>query len=206
MVYGEFILDPSIKLVKLISKLLPKNLNSTYLTNSGTEAIEGAVKLARRYTRRKEVIASTNAYHGSTMGALTFMGIKSRRDPFGPLIPKVKFITYNEEKDLKIISSETAAVILETIQGGAGFITPKNNYLQKVKKRCNEVGALLILDEIQSGIGRTGKMFGFEDYNCTPDIVVYGKGLGGGLPIGAFTSNKKVMDKCLLNAYIFIWK
>ena len=119
MVYGEFILDPSIKLVKLISKLLPKNLNSTYLTNSGTEAIEGAVKLARRHTRRKEVIASTNAYHGSTMGALTFMGIKSRRDPFGPLIPKVKFIRYNEEKDLKIISSKTSAVILETIQGGA---------------------------------------------------------------------------------------
>ena len=194
MVYGEFILDPSIKLTKLISKLLPKNLNSTYLTNSGTEAIEGAVKLARKYTGKKEIIASTNAYHGSTMGALTFMGIKDRRDPFGPLIPKVKFIKYNEEEDLSKISSKTAAVMLETIQGGAGFITPKNNYLQKVKKRCNEVGALLILDEIQSGIGRTGKMFGFENYNCSPDIVVYGKGLGGGLPIGAFTSNKKVMD------------
>ena len=152
MVYGEFILDPSIKLVKLISKLLPKNLNSTYLTNSGTEAIEGAVKLARRYTGKKEIIASTNAYHGSTMGALTFMGIKDRRDPFGPLIPKVKFIKYNKEEDLNKISSKTAAVMLETIQGGAGFITPKNNYLQKVKRRCNEVGALLILDEIQSGM------------------------------------------------------
>ena len=194
MVYGEFILDPSVKLSKLLSKVLPKNLNSTYLTNSGTEATEGAIKLARRYTGRKEIIGSKNAYHGSTMGALSFMGIKDRRKPFGPLISKVRFIRFNYDKDIGKITSKTAAVILETIQGGAGFITPQNNYLKKIRERCNKVGALLILDEIQTGIGRTGKMFGFENYNCTPDIVVYGKGLGGGLPIGAFTSSKKVMD------------
>tara|TARA_B100000427_G_scaffold312530_1_gene304072 strand:+ start:567 stop:1706 length:1140 start_codon:yes stop_codon:yes gene_type:complete len=194
MVYGEFILDPSVKLSKLLSKVLPKNLNSTYLTNSGTEATEGAIKLARRYTGRKEIIGSKNAYHGSTMGALSFMGIKDRREPFGPLISKVRFIRFNYDKDISKITSKTAAVILETIQGGAGFITPQNNYLKKIKERCSKVGALLILDEIQTGVGRTGKMFGFENYNCTPDIVVYGKGLGGGLPIGAFTSSKKVMD------------
>lgn len=194
MVYGEFILNPSIKLCKLISNLLPKNLNSTYLTNSGTEAVEGAIKLARRYTNRKEIIGCEEAYHGSTMGALSFMGLKDRRKPFEPLIPKVKFIKYNCEKDINNITSKTAAVILETIQGGAGFITPINNYLKKIKERCKKVGALLILDEIQTGIGRTGKTFGFENYNCTPDIIVYGKGLGGGLPIGAFTANKRVMD------------
>tara|TARA_B100000029_G_scaffold226216_2_gene224008 strand:- start:313 stop:1443 length:1131 start_codon:yes stop_codon:yes gene_type:complete len=194
MVYGEFILEPSVKLTKLLSKVLPKNLNSTYLTNSGTEAIEGAIKLSRKYTGRKEIIGSKNAYHGSTMGALSFMSIKDRREPFGPLISKVKFIRFNCDEDIIKITSKTAAVILETIQGGAGFITPKNNFLKKIKARCKKVGALLILDEIQTGIGRTGKMFGFENYNCTPDIVVYGKGLGGGLPIGAFTANKKVMD------------
>jgi acetylornithine aminotransferase len=199
MVYGEFILNPSIKLCKLISNLLPKSLNSTYLTNSGTEAVEGAIKLARRYTNRKEIIGCENAYHGSTMGALSFMGIKDRRKPFEPLIPKVKFIKYNYEKDINNITSKTAAVILETIQGGAGFITPKNNYLKKIKERCKKVGALLILDEIQTGIGRTGKIFGFENYNCIPDIIVYGKGLGGGLPIGAFTANKRVMDSLQKN-------
>ena len=199
MVYGEFILNPSIKLCKLISTLLPRSLNSTYLTNSGTEAVEGAIKLARRYTNRKEIIGCENAYHGSTMGALSFMGIKDRRKPFEPLIPKVKFIKYNYEKDINNITSKTAAVILETIQGGAGFITPKNNYLRKIKERCKKVGALLILDEIQTGIGRTGKIFGFENYNCIPDIIVYGKGLGGGLPIGAFTANKRVMDSLQKN-------
>jgi len=199
MVYGEFILSPSIKLCKLISTLLPRSLNSTYLTNSGTEAVEGAIKLARKYTNRKEIIGCENAYHGSTMGALSFMGIKDRRKPFEPLIPKVKFIKYNYEKDINNITSKTAAVILETIQGGAGFITPTNNYLKKIKERCKKVGALLILDEIQTGIGRTGKIFGFENYNCIPDIIVYGKGLGGGLPIGAFTANKRVMDSLQKN-------
>jgi len=199
MVYGEFILNPSIKLCKLISNLLPKSLNSTYLTNSGTEAVEGAIKLARKYTNRKEIIGCENAYHGSTMGSLSFMGVKDRRKPFEPLIPKVKFIKYNYEKDINNITSKTAAVILETIQGGSGFITPKNNYLRNIKRRCEEVGALLILDEIQTGIGRTGKIFGFENYNCVPDIIVYGKGLGGGLPIGAFTANKRVMDSLQKN-------
>ena len=199
MVYGEFILDPSVTLTKHLSKVLPKNLSCTYLTNSGTEATEGAIKLARRYTGKKEIIAAKNAYHGSTMGALSFMGIKNRRDPFGPLIPKVKFIRYNNHAEINKITSKTAAVILETIQGGAGFIEPKNNYLKKIKERCKKVGALLILDEIQTGIGRTGKMFGFENYKCSPDILVYGKGLGGGLPIGAFSSSKKIMDSLKSN-------
>lgn len=196
MVYGEYIQKPAVDLTKLLAKHLPYPLESTYLTNSGTEAIEGALKLARRYTGRSEIIAAHKAYHGNTMGALSIMGFEERKQPFRPLVPDVRFITFNNAEELTKITSKTAAVILETIQGGAGFIEPTNNYLQQVQKRCNEVGALLILDEIQPGIGRTGKLFGFENYNCIPDIVVTGKGLGGGLPIGAFTASKTMMD-CL---------
>jgi len=198
MVYGEYIQKPAVVLTKLLAKHLPKPLESTYLTNSGTEAIEGALKLARRYTGRSEIITAKKAYHGNTMGALSIMGFEERKQPFRPLIPDVRFITFNNPKDLIKITTKTAAVILETIQGAAGFIVPSNNYLQKVQKRCQEVGALLILDEIQPGIGRTGKLFGFENYNCIPDIVVTGKGLGGGMPIGAFTASKKMMD-CLMD-------
>nr|WP_208864227.1 aminotransferase class III-fold pyridoxal phosphate-dependent enzyme [Gaetbulibacter sp. S0825] len=196
MVYGEYIQKPAIDLTKLLAKHLPDPLESTYLTNSGTEAIEGALKLARRYTGRSEIIAAHKAYHGNTMGSLSIMGFEERKQPFRPLVPDVRFITFNNAEELTKITKKTAAVILETIQGGAGFIEPTNNYLQQVQKRCNEVGALLILDEIQPGIGRTGKLFGFENYNCIPDIVVTGKGLGGGLPIGAFTTSKAMMD-CL---------
>lgn len=196
MVYGEYIQKPAVDLAKLLAKHLPEPLESTYLTNSGTEAIEGALKLARRYTGRSEIIAAHKAYHGNTMGALSIMGYEERKQPFRPLVPDVRFITFNNAEELIKITNKTAAVVLETIQGGAGFIEPTNNYLQKVQKRCNEVGALLILDEIQPGIGRTGKLFGFENYNCIPDIVVTGKGLGGGLPIGAFTASKVMMD-CL---------
>ena len=193
MVYGEYIQEPAIELDKLIANNLPKPLESTYLVNSGTEAIEGSLKLARRYTGRTEIIAAKNAYHGNTMGSLSLMDYEERKAPFLPLIPDVKHIAFNNEADLSQITTKTAAVILETIQGGAGFIEPQDNYLQKVQKRCNEVGALFILDEIQPGIGRTGKLFGFENYNCQPDIVVTGKGLGGGLPIGAFTASKDMM-------------
>ena len=193
MVYGEYIQEPAIELAKLIANNLPKPLESTYLVNSGTEAIEGSLKLARRYTGRTEIIAAKNAYHGNTMGSLSLMDYEERKAPFLPLIPDVKHIAFNNEADLSQITTKTAAVILETIQGGAGFIEPQDNYLQKVQKRCNEVGALFILDEIQPGIGRTGKLFGFENYNCQPDIVVTGKGLGGGLPIGAFTASKDMM-------------
>ncbi len=194
MVYGEFITKPALNLAKLLAKNLPKNLNSTYFTNSGTEALEGAIKLSRRYTGRKKIISANNAYHGSTMGALTLMGLDERKKPFEPLIPDVEFIEFNDINNLSKIDNTTACVVLETIQGSAGFIKPKKKYLYLVKKKWEEVGALLILDEIQSGIGRTGKLFGFENFSCIPDIIVYGKGLGGGVPIGAFTSSKKIMD------------
>ena len=198
MVYGEYIQKPAITLSKLLAKHLPKPLETTYLVNSGTEAIEGSMKLARRYTGRSEIIAAKNSYHGNTMGSLSLMDFKERQQPFLPLIPDIKHIKFNLETDLNQITEKTAGVILETIQGGAGFIEPTNNYLQKVQQRCNDVGAVFILDEIQPGIGRTGKLFGFEHFNCQPDVVVTGKGLGGGLPIGAFTASKKMMS-CLSN-------
>ena len=193
MVYGEYILKPAVELSKLLAQHLPKPLESTYLVNSGTEAIEGSIKLARRFTGRSEIIAAKNAYHGNTMGSLSLMDYEERKQPFSPLIPDIKHIEFNSESDILQITEKTAAVILETIQGGAGFIEPTNNYLTKVQQRCNDVGAVFILDEIQPGIGRTGKLFGFENYNCQPDIVVTGKGLGGGLPIGAFTASKEMM-------------
>lgn len=193
MVYGEYVQQPAVELSKLLADNLPKSLNTTYLVNSGTEAIEGSIKLARRYTGRTKIIAAKNAYHGNTMGALSLMDYQERKQPFLPLIPDIKHITFNCEFCLNEITNKTAAVILETIQGGAGFIEPINDYLKKVKKRCNEVGALLILDEIQPGFGRTGKLFGFENYDCIPDILVTGKGLGGGLPIGAFTASTEMM-------------
>ena len=193
MVYGEYIQKPAVELSKLLAQHLPKPLETTYLVNSGTEAIEGSMKLARRFTGRTEIIAAKNAYHGNTMGSLSLMDYKERTLPFEPLIPDIKHIAFNCDWCLRQITENTAAVILETIQGGAGFIEPTNNYLKKVQERCNAVGALFILDEIQPGIGRTGKLFGFENYNCQPDIVVTGKGLGGGLPIGAFTASKEMM-------------
>lgn len=194
MVYGEYIQKPALELTQLLANYLPEHIEKTYLTNSGTEAIDGALKLARRYTGRSEIIAAHKAYHGNTMGALSVMGYEERKQPFRPLLPDVRFIHFNEEKDLEKITKKTAAVILETIQGGAGFIEPKNDYLNKVEKRCKAMGALLILDEIQPGFGRTGTVFGFENYNCTPDIVVVGKGLGGGMPIGAFSASAELMD------------
>lgn len=193
MVYGEYIQEPALQLSKLLAKHLPEPLETTYLVNSGTEAIEGSIKLARRYTGRSEIIAAKNAYHGNTMGSLSLMDFEERKKPFFPLIPDVNHIEFNSESDLQHITEHTAAVILETIQGGAGFIEPTNDYLKKVQDRCNKVGAVFILDEIQPGIGRTGKLFGFEHYNCQPDVVVTGKGLGGGLPIGAFTTSKEMM-------------
>jgi acetylornithine/succinyldiaminopimelate/putrescine aminotransferase len=194
MVYGEFVLDPAVQLTKLIASLLPDPLTTTYLTNSGTEAIEGSLKLARRATGRKEILYAEKAYHGNTMGSMSIMGSEEKRMPFEPLIPECRSLRFNNEEDLLTITQDTAAVVLETIQGGAGFIVPKNDYLKKVRKRCDEVGALLILDEIQPGFGRTGKLFGFEHYDTVPDILVIGKGMGGGMPIGAFTSSHHLMS------------
>ena len=193
MVYGEFIQKPAVELCKLLSENLPNNLTTTYLTNSGTEAIEGSIKLSRRATGRQEIIYANKAYHGNTLGALSIMGLEERKDAFQPLIPECKSIEFNNELDLSKITNLTAAVVLETIQGGAGFILPTNDYLKKVRNRCNEVDALLILDEIQPGFGRTGKLFGFEHYGISPDILVLGKGMGGGMPIGAFTASEELM-------------
>ncbi|MAP80708.1 MAG: aspartate aminotransferase family protein [Aequorivita sp.] len=193
MVYGEYIQEPAVELAKLLAKNLPENLDTTYLVNSGTEAIEGALKLARRATGRTEILYAKNAYHGNTMGSMSVMGFEERKNAFKPLIPDCSPITFNNDTDLQKITTKTAAVILETIQGGAGFIQPTNNYLSKVRKCCDEMGALLILDEIQPGFGRTGQLFAFQHYNIAPDILVMGKGMGGGLPIGAFTANQAVM-------------
>lgn len=193
MVYGEFAQSPSIKLCKLLSENLPPTLDTTYLTNSGTEAIDGAIKLARRATGKTQIIAANYAYHGNTIGALSIMGYDERKKPFEPLMPDVDFIEFNNLSDIDKITHQTAAVVLETIQGGAGFIEPKNEFLKKISERCKQTETLLILDEIQPGFGRTGKLFGFEHYNCVPDILVTGKGLGGGMPIGAFTASNKLM-------------
>lgn len=199
MVYGEFIQKPQVELSKLLAEKLPPNLNSVYLTNSGTEATEGALKLAKRVTGRNEIISAKNSYHGNTQGAMSVCGKEEQNSAFRPLIPGVKFVEFNNTSDLIKITKKTAVVILETIQGGAGFIEPINNYLKKVKERCEQVGALLILDEIQTGIGRTGKFFGFENYNVVPDILITGKGLGGGMPIGAFISSYENMSLLMEN-------
>jgi acetylornithine/succinyldiaminopimelate/putrescine aminotransferase len=167
---------------------------AVYLTNSGTEATEGALKLAKRVTGRAEIIAAKNSYHGNTQGAMSVSGVEQQNRAFRPLVPGTKFIQFNNEADIEKITHKTAAVILETIQGGAGFIEAKNGFLQKVKQKCDEVCALLILDEIQTGIGRTGTFWGFENYNVTPDIVITGKGLGGGMPIGAFIAPFRMME------------
>ena len=199
MVYGEYVQKPAVEYTKLLASFLPDRLETTYLVNSGTEAIEGALKLARRFTGRTQIIAANHAYHGNTMGSLSIMGFEERKSAFRPLIPDVSFISFNEEKHLNQITEKTAAVILETIQGGAGFIVPENDYLKKVRRRCDEVGALLILDEIQPGFGRTGKLFAFEHFDCVPDILVTGKGMASGLPIGAFTASHEMMSSLKQN-------
>lgn len=194
MVYGEYAQSPATELCKLLAENLPYPLTKTYLVNSGTEAIEGALKLARRVTGRSQLISCHNAYHGNTMGSMSVMGFEERKQIFRPLIPDVDFITFNNEADLEKITSKTAGILLETIQGGAGFIQPENDFLKKVRKRCDEVGAIMILDEIQPGFGRTGKLFGFQNYDIIPDVVVMGKGMGSGMPVGAFTASEKMMD------------
>ena len=194
MVYGEYSQSPAVEYCKLLASLLPKPLDKTYLVNSGTEATEGALKLARRVTGRTQLISCHNAYHGNTMGSMSVMGFEERKKPFGPLIENVDFITFNNEDDIQKITTKTAGIILESIQGGAGFIQPENDFLQKVKQRCEEVGALMIIDEIQPGFGRTGKLFGFQNYDVLPDIIVLGKGMGGGMPVGAFTASSAHMD------------
>lgn len=194
MVYGEYALGPAVALSKLLAQLLPDPLTTTYLVNSGTEAIEASLKLARRATGRTEILYAHKAYHGNTLGSMSVMDHEERRRPFEPLIPDCHPIRFNNLDDLSKITAKTAAVILETIQGGAGFILPEKDYLKKVKERCTSMGALLILDEIQPGFGRTGKLFGFEHFDVIPDVVVMGKGMGGGLPIGALTASYELIQ------------
>ncbi|SHJ50641.1 aspartate aminotransferase family protein [Flavobacterium haoranii] len=194
MVYGEYAQHPATEFCKLLAAHMPAPLTKTYLVNSGTEAIEGALKLARRVTGRSQWISCYNAYHGNTMGSMSVMGFEERKQIFRPLIPDVDFITFNNEADLEKITTKTAGVLLETIQGGAGFIQPENDFLKKVRERCTEVGAVMILDEIQPGFGRTGKLFGFQNYDIVPDVVVMGKGMASGMPVGAFTASAEMMD------------
>ncbi|OYQ43481.1 aspartate aminotransferase family protein [Flavobacterium aurantiibacter] len=194
MVYGEFAQHPAVEYCKQLQKYLPAPLEKIYLVNSGTEATEGALKLARRITGRSELISCHNAYHGNTMGSLSVMGYEERKQVFRPLIPDVRFITFNNLTDLEHITEKTAGVIVESIQGGAGFIQPENEYLIRLSKRCKEVGAVLIIDEIQPGFGRTGTFFGFENFGIVPDIVIVGKGMSGGMPVGAFIASAEHMD------------
>ncbi|WKS95035.1 aspartate aminotransferase family protein [Riemerella columbina] len=194
MVYGEYAQEKPVALCKLLAEATPAPLEMTYLVNSGAEAIEGALKLAKRYTGREEIIAFKNAYHGNTHGALSVAGNEYHKREFRPLLPMVNFIEFNNTADLAQITEKTAGVIVETIQGAAGFLLPNEDYLLQLKRRCEAVGALLILDEIQPGFGRTGKLFAFEHYGIVPDILVMGKGMGSGVPVGAFMSSRAIMQ------------
>ena len=193
MVYGEYAQEKPVELCRLLAEATPEPLEVTYLVNSGAEAIDGALKLAKRYTGREEIISMKNSYHGNTHGALSVSGNEFHKREFRPLLPMITFIEFNNEEEFSKITEKTACVIAETIQGAAGFLTPSQNYFKNLKKRCEEVGALLILDEIQPGFGRTGKLFSFEHYDMIPDILVMGKGMGGGVPVGAFMSSAEIM-------------
>ena len=194
MVYGEYVQSPQYKLAQLLADNLPKSLSTTYFTNSGTEAIEGAMKLAKRATGRPEIISCKDSYHGSTQGALSIMGNEDHKAKYRPLLPNCNQIIYNDISSLVNITKQTAAVVIEPIQGGTGFVTPKNNFLEKVRERCTQTGTLLIFDEIQTCFGRLGTLFGFEKYNIIPDILCIAKGMGGGMPIGAFIASWKLMN------------
>jgi acetylornithine/succinyldiaminopimelate/putrescine aminotransferase len=198
-VYGEFILQPQVKLAELLASILPENLGCTYFVNSGSEAVEGALKLAKRYTGRTEIISFQNAYHGSTHGALSVTGNETLKNSFRPLLPDITILPFDDINSLEKISPRTACVIAETIQGEAGAVVPQKAFLQELKKRCTGMGALLILDEIQVGCGRTGKMFAFEHFGIEPDILLLGKAFGGGMPLGAFISSREIMSSLSVN-------
>jgi len=194
MVYGEYVQSKQVQFAKKICNLLPRSLNSVYFVNSGSEAVEGALKLAKKYTGRTEIISFTNAYHGSTHGALSVMGDDTLKKPFLPLLPGVKILPYNNINSLQNITGKTACVIIEVIQGEGGTMIPEKIFLKELEKQCKKMGTLLIVDEIQTGFGRTGKLFAFEHFGITPDIITIGKAMGGGLPIGGFVANRKVMQ------------
>ena len=194
MVYGEYVQSPQVKLAEKLVSLLPDTLQSVYFVNSGAEAIEGAMKLAKRYTGRSEILACHGSYHGSTQGALSIMGNEEYKQAYRPLLPGTGFIHFNEPADLELITTQTACVIIETVQGEAGIRVPDAAYMQALSKRCKQTGTLLILDEIQAAMGRTGKLFAFEHFGIVPDILVLAKALGGGMPLGAFVASNQIMD------------
>jgi len=193
MVYGEFIQDAQNEMAKELIELLPEKLNCVYTVNSGTEAIEAALKLAKRCTGRTEIVSFRGSYHGSTHGSMSVSGNEIKKQAYRPLLPDVRFLEFNNEEMLNQISEKTAGVIIETVQGDAGVRIPKKEFLIALRKRCNEVGAQLIFDEIQCGMGRTGKVFAFEHFGVIPDILTLGKALGGGMSIGALVSSKEKM-------------
>jgi len=194
MVYGEVVQSPQTAYAKLLTDNLPSSLNSVFYTASGTEATEGAMKLAKRYTGRTQIIAFKNSYHGSTQGALSVMGDEYWRNAFRPLLPDIMHLNFNSFEDIELITAKTACVIAETIQAEAGVIVPKDGWLKALEKKCKETGTLLVLDEIQCGFGRNGTLWAFEQFNVVPDILLLGKALGGGMPMGAFIADKKIMD------------
>jgi acetylornithine/succinyldiaminopimelate/putrescine aminotransferase len=193
-VYGEFIQSPQVKLAQKLVSMLPGSLDSVYLVNSGSEAIEGAMKLAKRFTGRTEVMAFKNGYHGSTQGAMSILGNEHLKNAYRPLIPDIRFLEFNNLTDLERISERTACVVAETIQAEAGIILPEKNFLESLSARCKETGTLLVIDDVQMGFGRTGRLFSFEHFGFIPDILVLAKAMGGGMPIGAFIARKEIMD------------
>lgn len=199
MVYGEYIQSPQTALAKRLASVLPKELDRVYLVNSGSEAIEGAMKLAKRFTGKPNFISFKNAYHGSTQGALSLMSDEAMKNPFRPLLPGIKQIPFNDLSSLHEINHSTAAVMIEPVQGEAGIVIPEKDFLETLKKRCIETGTLLIFDEIQTGFGRTGKLFAFEHFGVIPDILCLGKAMGGGLPVGAFISSGNIMQTLTIN-------
>ena len=194
MVYGELVQSPQVQYARLLASHLPDNLHCVYFTNSGAEATEGAIKLARRLTGRTDIISCNNSYHGSTMGALSIMGDEYWRNAFRPLLPGVWHCDYNSEALIASINSQTACVIIETVQAEAGLIEPDKDWIQRLRQKCTDTGTLLVLDEIQCGFGRTGSLWGFDHYGILPDIVLLGKALGGGMPMGAFVASAEMMN------------
>jgi len=199
MVYGKYIQTPQVDLATKLSENLPENLNSTYFVNSGSEAIEGALKLIKRYTGKTEIIAFKNGYHGGTHGALSLLGNEKLKYAFRPLLPNIQFLDFNNIEQLSKINEKTACVVIEPIQAEAGIILPEKDFLKKLRIRCDETNTLLVFDEIQVGFGRTGKLFCFENYEVTPDILCLAKAMGGGMPIGAFISSKEIMSSLTFN-------
>lgn len=199
MVYGEIVQSPQVRYASLLASLLPLQLSSVFFVNSGSEAVEGGIKLARRFTGKSEIVYFRNAYHGSTTGALSVQGADTYRDAFRPLMPGTVMAVFNDPAALEIITSNTAAVIVEPIQAEAGIISPTNNFLGRLREKCSQTGALLMFDEVQTGFGRVGSLFAFQKYNVIPDILLLAKALGGGMPLGAFISSKEIMSSLTVN-------